>query len=380
VRITAQLIRAQDDKHIWAEEFERDGSDILSLQGDLARSIARKISLQLTPKEQAELSNRQKVDPQAHEAYLRGRYFWNKRTVPDYQKSILNFQEAINKDPNYSEAYAGLADAYALLGSSGNSPIPRAEAMEKARQAALTALALDEDLAEAHTSLAFVRMHYDWKFEAAEKEFRRAIELNPSYVTAHHWYAYNLAATGRREEALQEIKIAQELDPLSVIVNTDVAEFLSYLDRNQEALHYVQRALELDPSFFLAHLRLSEIYDAQAKPADALEEAKKSLSFATNDSWAIRAFAIQSFHAGREGDAAVSLKRLLRYPSRAGIELDVAAVYAATNNKDAAVLWLNKAVALRNGGLILLNASHSWDNLRTDPRYHDLCKRIGLPG
>jgi TolB-like protein/DNA-binding winged helix-turn-helix (wHTH) protein/Tfp pilus assembly protein PilF len=381
VRITAQLIRASDDQHIWADVFERDGRDVLSLQGDLARSIAHKINLQLTPNESAELSNRRPIDLLAHEAYLRGRYFWNKRTSDDYKKSILSFQQAIDRDPNYAEAYAGLADAYALLGSSGNPSLPRAEAMEKARAAALNALRLDEGLAEAHTSLAFVRMHYDWKFAEAEKEFRRAIELNPSYATAHHWYAYDLAATGRYQEALGEVQRARELDPLSAIVNTDVAEFLGYQGRNDEALKQVRLAVELDPNFPLAHLRLAEIYDKQGKYVQAMEETNKSLLFMGDNSWVLRYAVREEFHLGNRTIANRYLEKLVRLATRDGkaISGEVASAYAIMGNKDAAFMWLEKAYGQRDGSLILLDASPDWDNIRADARFAQLRNKVGLP-
>jgi TolB-like protein/DNA-binding winged helix-turn-helix (wHTH) protein len=197
VRISAQLIQVRDQSHQWAADYDRDLRDILALQSEVAGAIAQQIRLQLTPEQHARLQNARTLNAEAYESYLKGRFFWNKRTVEGHQKAIEYFQKAVALDPNYAQAYAGLADAYALLGSWANPVMPRGEAMGQARAAAQKALSLDDSLSDAHASLGFVKMHYDWDFAGAEKEFQRAIALNPGYATAHHWYAYDLAALAR---------------------------------------------------------------------------------------------------------------------------------------------------------------------------------------
>src|SRR3989475_8860445 len=235
VRISAQLIQVRDQTHLWAESYERDLRDILALQSDVAQAIARQIELKLTPQQQARLARGRPIDPRAYELYSKGRYFWNKRSEEGYRRAIQYFQQAIARDSEYAPAYAGLADAYALLGSMPNVELPRSEAMPRARTAAIKALALDVGLAEAHTSLAFVQLHFDMGVPAAERECTRALQLNPGYPTAHHWYAFWLLAHGRAEEALQEVRAAQRLDPLSLIINTDVGAMLYYGRRHDEA-------------------------------------------------------------------------------------------------------------------------------------------------
>ena len=266
LRISAQLVQVKDQTHLWAQNYERDVRDLLTLQDDVARAIASEIRVQLTPPRLSAGRGTEPgaVAPEVHQQYLKGRYFWNKRTEAGYVKAIEYFQLAIHGNPDYAPAYAGVADAYALLGSMTNSTLPRLEAMPRARSFAEKALALDESLAEAHASLAFVLMHFEHDWAGAEKEFQRAIALNPSYVTAHHWYAYCLMAQTRVEEALREIRLAQELDPLSLIINTDVAEMLYYGRRYDEAIRQAQKTLEMDSSFPLAHRVLGLAYSRKA--------------------------------------------------------------------------------------------------------------------
>jgi TolB-like protein len=221
VRVTANLVQVDPERHLWAESYERDLRDVLVLQSDIARAIAREIRVELTPQEQARLSVYRPVSPEAHEAYLKGLYFWNQRTEEGLTKGLEYFQKAIELDPNYPQGYAGLADSYAVLAYRGY--LAPQEAYPHARAAALKALELDDDLAEAHTALAAVTEMYDHDWVSAEREFKRAIELSPGYANAHHWYALHLDETGRMEESIAEIKRALELDPLSMIINVNVA-------------------------------------------------------------------------------------------------------------------------------------------------------------
>src|SRR5271155_1980359 len=226
VRITAQLIQAPDDKHLWAESYEGNLRDTLALQKEVARNIAEQIRIEVTPREQAALKSVKAIDPEAYEAYLKGRFFWNKRTADGLKKAVDYFNQAIAKAPNYAAAYSGLADTYALLGDWQYAVMTPKEAMPRAKAAAMKALELDDSLGEAHASLAFCLDGFDWNFEAADREFRRAIELNPGYATAHHWYAWHLSLLGRNTEALAEMRKAENLDPLSLIINSDLAELL----------------------------------------------------------------------------------------------------------------------------------------------------------
>lgn len=244
----------------------------------MAGAIAREIELKLTPEESARLSATRPVDPDAYELYLKGRYFWNKRTEADYEKAIDYFYQAIARDPQYARAYSGLADAYALLGSRPNAKMPRSEAMPRAKAAALTALKLDDSIAEALASLAFVEMHYEWNFPASEQQFKRALELNPNYATAHEWFAYWLMAQGRTDESIGEINRAQRADPLSVIIKTDSADLLELAGRFDEAIQTVREAMDLDPNFRLAHYFLGEAFIGKKMFPDALAEYQKGLA------------------------------------------------------------------------------------------------------
>jgi TolB-like protein/DNA-binding winged helix-turn-helix (wHTH) protein/Tfp pilus assembly protein PilF len=277
VRITAQLIHANDQTTMWAKDYDRGVRDILSLQSDVAGAIAGEIELKLTPAESARLAEAgaHPVDPDAYELYLKGRYFWNKRNEDAYVKAIDYFNQAIARDPEYARAYSGLADAYALLGSWPNAEIPRREAMPRAKAAALTALKLDETLAEAHASLAFVEMHYEWNWSASEQEFRRAIELNPNYATAHQWFAYWMMAQGRIEESLDENSRARKADPLSIIIRSDTVDLLECAGRFDEAIEKAREAMDLDPDFRLTHFFLGTAYIGKQMYGEAIAEFKK---------------------------------------------------------------------------------------------------------
>src|SRR5437899_5583015 len=251
VRITAQLIDGRSDRHLWAESYERDLRDVLALQNEVSGDIAKEIQIKVTHPEKSLLASARPVSPEAHEAYLKGRYFWNKRSEEGVRKGIDYFEQATRIDPNYAVAYAGLAESYIVL--NGYRFLPPTQAFPKAHAAALKALELDERLAEAHTSLGSYQWEYEWDKSGAEKEFRRAIELNPSYATAHAWYAEELAALGRGDQALAEIRRAREVDPLSLPISV-VAGWILYVERdNDQAIDQFQRTLELDSNFAIAH-------------------------------------------------------------------------------------------------------------------------------
>jgi serine/threonine-protein kinase len=272
VKVTAQLIDASSDRHIWADSYERDMKDILPLQSEVAKAVAREVGVQLTPSGQAGLAAATRpVIPAAYDAYVRGRHAWNKRGEASLRESIRLFQESIDADPTYAPAYAGMADCYSQLGY-GNYLSPE-DSFPRAKAAAQRALELDPNLAEGHASLGFATMYFDWDFAAAEREYRRAIELNPNSALAHQWYAYLLTARERPErEAAAQIATAKKLDPLSVPINTDQAYVLYYYGKVEEALRSVHMALEMDPKNPLAHFWLVRIYTSQGKYAEAEAE------------------------------------------------------------------------------------------------------------
>jgi tetratricopeptide (TPR) repeat protein len=260
VRITTQLIEASTDKHLWSQSYEGELRDTLALQNRVASAIADQIRINLTPQEQAELKNAKAVNPEAYESYLKGRYFWNKRTADGLKVALAYFKQATEEDPKYAQAYSGLADTYALLGDWQYAVMTPKEAFPKAKAAAITALELDSSLGEAHNSLAFALDGFDWNFDAAGDEFRRAIELNPGYATAHHWYAWHLGLLSRFDEAIVEMKKAQNLDPLSLIINADLAELLVLTHHYDESIVQSRKTIEMDSNFALAHNQLAQAY------------------------------------------------------------------------------------------------------------------------
>ncbi|HEY6848282.1 MAG TPA: winged helix-turn-helix domain-containing protein [Terracidiphilus sp.] len=277
VRITAQLIQLPADKHLWAESYQGNVRDTLAVQNRVARAIAEEIRIEVSPRERAALTSAMEIDPEAYEAYLKGRYFWNKRTPEGLKTAVGYFNEAVAKDPNYAAAYSGLADAYALLGDWQYAVMPPKEAMPLALSAARKALELDDSLAEAHASLGFCLEGFNWDFAAADKEFHRAIELNPGYATAHHWYAWHLSLIGQNREAIAEMKKAQSLDPVSPVVNADLAELLLISHLPDESIEQSRKTIEMNPGFASAHNQLALAYIQKQMFDEAIVELNEAI-------------------------------------------------------------------------------------------------------
>jgi len=380
VRITAQLIHAATDQHLWAESYERDLRDVLSLQGEVARAIANEIQVKLTPQDQARLVSARSVDPEAHQLYLKGRFYWNKRTEAGLKKGIEYFHQAIDLDPNYALAYAGIADCYSLLGWDLFGALPPREALPIAKAAARKALEADDSLAEAHNSLAWTKLVFDWDWIGAEREFKRAIELNPGYAATHHWYAECLAGMGRYTEALAEIRQAQELDPLSLIIGSIVG-WVFYFDRkDDQAIAEFRKTLELDPNFWVAHWTLGRAFEQKAMFAEAIAEIQKAIDFSGGSPLALAALGHTYAVWGRRAEAERVLNELKESSKQGYISpYSIAAIHAALGEKDQAFIWLEKAYEERSGWLIWLRAEPISDPLRSDPRFQDLLRRVGLP-
>ena len=380
VRITAQLVRGATDRHIWAASYERDLRDLVTLEDSVARSIAEQIRRQIAPRAPRQLTNSAALSPQAREDYLKGRYFWNRRTEAGYLKAVDYFQAAIGEDPQYAQAYAGLADSFALLGSMPTPKIPRHIAMPKAKEMALTALNLDQSLADAHTSLAFVEMHYEWKFREAEQEFRHAIDFDPNYSTAHQWYAFDLAAMGRLDEAVAEVKRARQTDPLSAIVNTDAAEILYFARNYDEALQQARATVEMDPNFAHAHRVMERIYNEKRMFPEAIAEGKRAVDLSGSDTWMLLDLAHTYLLAGNRPDMQDCLRRVAKIsPGGALPDTGIAAeIYVALGDAGRALKVLDSLYRRREGALILLNADPCFDTLKPDPRFQHLLRRIGL--
>ena len=368
VRIRTQLIYAPADQHLWAEAYERDEKDVFALQASLAEEIARNIRIELTTQQQVSLSASHSIDPQVHELYLKGRYFWNKRDVGGLHKALEYFQEAITKDPNYAEAYAGLADSYGLLGM-----------MPEAKVAAEKALVLNSDLAEAHTSLGLIAPFMDWNWSESKKHFERALSLNPNYATAHHWYAEAyLMPMGQVDDALAELHTAQTLDPLSPVITADLGKDLYLARRYDDAVMQLARALELDPNFVSAHNWLSDTYLEKQMYAEAAAELEKTKPF-KEDRVYIRQMAYLHARMGKRAEAQRELERALELSQGKEVSLGaVALVYAALGDKEKTLAWLEKAYTAKSSFMTTLKFWSVFDPIRSDARFKDLVRRVGL--
>ena len=377
VRITAQLIEASSDKHLWSQSYESELRDTLALQNQVARAIADEIRINLNAQEQAALKNVRVVNPQAYESYLKGRYFWNKRTADGLRVALAYFNQAIDEDPKYAESYSGLSDTYALLGDWQYAAMTAKEALPKAKAAAIKALELDGALGEAHNSLAFCLDGFDWDFDSAGQEFRRAIELNPGYATAHHWYAWHLSLVGRNEEAIVEMKKAENLDPLSIIINADLAELLVLAHYYDESIRQSRKTIEMDPNFALAHNQLGQAYLQKKMPDKAITELQKAVQLSAGSPTCIANLARAYAASGKKGEA-VKLLSDLKKSSNASYSHapEIAVVYAALDDKTQAMNWIEKGYEERFNPGVLLRPG--FDPLRSDPRFQDLVRRIGL--
>jgi tetratricopeptide (TPR) repeat protein len=331
----------------------------------------------LNPQEQLAQAKSRTINPEAYEAYLKGRYFWNKRTAQGLRTAIDYFGRAIEIDPRYAEAYAGLADAYAIAGDWKMGVLPPQDAFARATAAAAEALALDDTLSEAHTSLALALDLYGWNWVAAEAEYKHAIQLNPGYATAHQWYSWHLFMVGSNTEAMSELKKAENLDPLSLIIKTDIADALCVAHRYDEAVEQSEKALKMDPNFAVGHyergqaLAQKHMYDeAIAEFQTAIELGGPSGAFQSNLGYA---YAV----SGRKEEAQEIIDNLeSRRPQNQSVDADIALIYAGLGNADEAIIRLNKAYYGRFKASILLRPA--FDLLRSDDRFQDLLQRIGL--
>lgn len=380
VRITAQLIEAAKDRHVWAKTYEGDLHDILALESEIAESIAKEIEIQLTPAQRSRLASAGPINREAYELYLKGRYFWNKREPEGLKRALDYFQQAVAKEPGYAPAYTGLADAYSLLGAAGYDVLPRAEAMEKARTAASKALGINEGLAEAHASLGYVIYSYDWDWLAAEREFKRAIRLNPNYATAHQWYSEFLNGQQRKDEALAEAKAALALDPISVVANNYLARAHYFARRIDQAIDTSRTILEMDPNFSVAHLRLGRAYSTKGMYHEAILEFQKFERLSGDVPLAIASIGNALARSGDQPGAIRALKELQTLSREKRVPaICLVLVYIGLGDKDQAIAWLENAYNERSDFLLVLNVDPLFDPLRSDPRFQDLLRRMNLP-
>ena len=379
VRVHAELIRGATDEHIWAGEYQREYRSLLALQDEVTRNITERIEISLTPQERLTLAYTHPIDPEAHEDYLKGRYHFNQRTQDALNTSTRFFQQAVMRDPGYALAYSGLADAYAMLGFRGG--FPSKDALSRAKAAALKAIELDDNLAEPHASLAFIAETYEWNWAMAEREYKRAVQLNPGDARTHNWYAGYLMYTGRLEEGISEARRARELDPLSLPVNNALAGRLLAAGRYDLALEQVQKTLQLDPHFAPARQTLGWAYLHNGKREEAIQEFQRALQLSgTEDTDLMLDLGFAYAIAGKRREAGRILDKLKSLRERGVVPSgSIAILYGALGDSNEAFAWLEKAYEERDPQLTYLKAGRRFEPLRQDPRFRELVQRVGLP-
>jgi TolB-like protein/DNA-binding winged helix-turn-helix (wHTH) protein len=371
--IDTELINASDGSQIWGEQYNRKFSDLLSVQEEIARQITSNLQLRLSGQQQQLLARRVTEDSDAYQLYLRGRYYFNKRTDEGFLKAADYFRQAIDRDAGYGLAYAGLADCYGLLAWD---TYPPREYFPKARQMAEKALAIDSEMAEAHTSLAMIRALYDWDWNGAEAEFRRAIELNPGYATAHHWYGIHLGAMGRLEDSRRELMRALDLDPLSLIINVNNAYPYHYNHQYDRAVEIYKKAIDMDPNFAWAHEDLMLAYEQQGNHTAAANEAANFLRLTGEPTLADEfqhAFKSSGYDAALHHWAEVLVTQT---GGRFMSPMKVAQLYARAGDREHAFVWLEKAFENRSAPLVYLRVDPRYDRVRSDPRFASLLERM----
>jgi TolB-like protein/DNA-binding winged helix-turn-helix (wHTH) protein/Flp pilus assembly protein TadD len=377
VRISVQLIRVPADEHLWARSYEGDLRDALALQNQVAQAIADEIRVTVSRHERAALKKSKPVNAVAYDSYLKGRYYWNMRTAAGLTQAIEFFKQSIATDPSNAEAYSGLADSYSLSGSWEYGLLAPAEAFPQAKAAADEALALDDSLADAHTSLALVLDLYYWDWDAAEKQYKLAISLNPGYATAHHWYAWHLFVTGRNTQALNEMRRAESLDPLSLIIRADLAGALCITHQFGDAVQQSERTLALDPTFGNGHFELGEALVQKHQYQTAIAEFQKAIEIsghlAAFDANLANAYAV----SGRRAEATAIARDLeARAQLNPSADANIALIYVGLGDWEQAMFWLNKAYDARFYPTILLRPT--FDALRSNAQFQDLRRRMGL--
>jgi serine/threonine-protein kinase len=375
--ISTELVDVNGNRQLWGSQYTVRAADLLSTQEQISREISEKLRLQLTGSEMQRMSKHTTQDTEAYQSYLQGRFQWNKRTLEGLQSSIDYFQQAIQKDPNYALAYAGQADAYALLADFN--VLSAKEVLPKVRSTAAKAIELDDNLAEAHTSLAWSRYH-DWDWAGAEREFKRAVALNPSYPTAHLWCGDLLTALGRFDEAQAELSRALETNPLSPVINLALASRSYYAHQYPQAIDLAQKTLSMDPSFAPAHVLLGRAQLQSGKLVEGAAELQKALDLSEGDTNELALVGYSHAIANRQAEAKKILDELKERSQQTYVQpMAVAMIHIGLGNKNEAFDWLNKALADRSAGLVYLKVDPIFEPLSGDPRFSDLVRRVGLP-
>jgi TolB-like protein/Tfp pilus assembly protein PilF len=374
VRITAQLIQVSDQTHLWAESYDRGLKDVLAIQTDVAERIAQSLAVELVPEQRAVAARSISSNTEAYELYLRGRYYLNQRVEQGYSKAVDYFNQAIQKDPVYAPAYAGLADAYSVIGFYG--AIPSKTAFERAKAAAKTAVQLDDKLSEAHTSLGYATLQYDWDWQAAEAEHKRAIELNPNWY-AYDWYGFNLVQVGRFSESFAALEYARRIDPLSLVIGCHIGWMFYFAREYEKSIRHLEKTVEFDPEFPLARYYLGITYVQTHDFSRGIEHLQSAADRSSNHPGALSALAYALGAAGRQSEGREVLAKLIGLQEhRHVLAYFVAFAMSSLSSKDETLEWLEKAYEERSGWPLYLHFEPAFDHLRSDPQFVGLLKRI----
>ena len=376
--VSAELVDTRTNHQIWGDQYNRKLTDVMAIQEEISQEISDKLRVRLTGEDKKRLVKRHTENAEAYGLYLKGRYQWNKQTLDGMETGINFFKQAIDKDPHYGLAYAGLADAYALLAD--YNVLAAKEVMPSAKTAAMKALEIDDTISEAHASLGWAKLTLDWDWAGAEKEFRRSLELNPNYATAHQWYADYLTVTGRHDEAQTGMKRAQQLEPVSLPISVALASIFYYTHQNDQAIDQCRRAIVMDPQFVPAHVFLGRAYEQKGVYAEAISELKQALQLSEGGSSELAALGHAYAQSGDRAGAQKILKELNTRSTQTYVQpIWIAVIHAALGDKEEAFTWLRKAVGDRSVWLIYLKVDPIFDSLRTDARFADVVRQVGLP-
>ena len=380
VRITAELVQVSTDRHLWADTYESQIGDVLTLQNRVSSAIVDEIRINLTPEDKERLAKNPSVSPEAYEEYLKGRYYWNKRSGDGFAKAIQYFENATRKDPQYALAYAGLADCYGIIGATIYGSVPAAEAAPKAKAAAIRALQIDPSLAEAQTSLATAKFNYDWDWSGAAEGFKKAIQLDPTYATAYQRYSLYSIAMGRFDDSLEQIKKARDLEPLSISINASLGWRLYLAREYDRSIAQLRDTLEMDPSYEWAHLTLGQAYEQKGQYDLAIEQLQRAVELSHSSSLMISALAHAYAVSGNQVRAIKLLAQLGTLSRKQYVSpFYVATVYLGLGKNELAMNWLQKAYADRSNGLVFLKVEPELDPLRSDPRFISLLRKLNFP-
>src|SRR5258708_3405665 len=380
VRITAELVQVSTDQHLWADTYESPIGDVLALQNRVSSAIVDEIRINLSKEDKERLAQKPSVSPEAYEDYLKGRYYWNKRSGEGFEKAIGYFEEATRKDPQYALAYAGLADCYGIIGATIYGRLPAAEAAPKAKAAAIRALEIDPSLAAAETSLATAKFYYDWDWAGAGDGVKQSIQLEPSYSTAYQRYSLYLSAMGKFDESFEQIKKARELEPLSISINTSLGWRLYLAREYDRSIAQLRDTLEMDPASEWAHLNLGQAYEQKGQFSLAIEELQKAAELSHSSPLTISALAHAEALSGNHAGANKLLTQLEALSKKQYVSpYYIAVVYLGLGKNDVAMNWLEKAYTDRSNGLVFLKVEPELDPLRTNPRFVALQNRLNFP-